>query len=177
MGTPLETDEAIDILANSIQANEVGAGKLAPGSYGSIDLYVRTSTDVASDYYLTLDKANLKINIDTLNDPNYTTEQLTEILHNHIKFYADDTYTQEVDLVNPITGALALGQEEKVTIYWVWHYDGTFLCEDTMTDEEKNQIMNQYDEEDVVISDYKEYIEGSIRIAVAGTQLQPQPQP
>jgi hypothetical protein len=177
MGRPLETDEAIDILADSIKTNEIGSGKLAPGSYGNIDLYVRTSTDVASDFYLTIDKANLKINVDDVTDISYTTEELTQLLHSHIKFYADETYTQEVSLTEPITGELALGEEKKVTIYWVWHYDGTFLCDDTMTDEEKAQIMNQYDEEDVVISEYKEYIEGSIRIAVAGTQLQPQPQP
>ena len=177
MGRPLETDEAIDILANSIKANEIGTGKLAPGSYGSIKLYVRTSADVASDYYLTIDKANLKINVDDVQDALYTTEELTQILHSHIKFYADDAYTQEVNLTQAITGELALGQEEEVEIFWVWHYDGSFLCNETMTDEEKKQIMNQYDEEDVVISDYKEYIEGSIRIAVAGTQLQPQPQP
>ena len=43
-----------------------------------------------------------------------------------------------------------------------------------MTADEKKKIMDKYDEEDVIISEHREYIVGSIRIAVAGTQKEPQ---
>ena len=84
------------------------------------------------------------------------------------------TYTKEVSVDNPIEGELVLGEEQKVTIYWVWHYDGEFLCTDEMTEEEKSKVMTKYDEEDVIISENRQYIIGSIRIAVSGTQKEPQ---
>lgn len=173
MGEPLEYDQSIDILANSIKTNEIGKGKLAPGSYGSIDLYIRNSSEVASDYLLTIDKTKLRIDFGD-DRTQYSASELTKYLHTHIKFYADKEYTKEVSVDNPIEGELVLGEEQKVTIYWVWHYDGEFLCTDEMTEEEKSKVMTKYDEEDVIISENRQYIIGSIRIAVSGTQKEPQ---
>lgn len=173
MGEPLEHDQSIDILANSIKTNDIGKGKLAPGSYGSIDLYIRNSSEVASDFLLTIDNKNLVIDVDKINS-DYTSKELTNYLHSHLKFYADSSYTKEVNMDNPVEGELVMGEEQKVTIYWVWHYDGEFLCTDDMTADEKKKIMDKYDEEDVIISEHREYIVGSIRIAVAGTQKEPQ---
>ncbi len=173
MGEPLEHDQSIDILANSIKTNEIGKGKLAPGSYGSIDLYIRNSSEVASDYLLTIDKSKFIVDPGS-NSLDYSAKELTSFLHSHIKFYADKEYTKEVSVDKPIEGELVLGEEQKVTIYWVWHYDGEFLCTDEMTEEEKNKVMDKYDEEDVIISENRQYIVGSIRIAVSGTQKEPQ---
>ena len=172
-GEPLQYDQSIDILANSIKTNEIGQGKLAPGSKGSIDLYIRNASDVATNYVLTIDNAKLRIEVDK---SDYTSEELTAILHSHLKFYADESYSKEVSIDSPIEGDLVIGKEEKVTIYWVWHYDGSFLCNEEMSDSEKKQIINKYDEEDVIISEHRENIKGSIRIAVSGMQKEPQAQ-
>lgn len=173
MGEPLEQDQSIDILANSIKINEIGNGKLAPGSYGSIDLYIRNSSEVVSEFLLTIDKSKFKVDFGNDNSE-YSASELTKYLHTHIKFYTDKEYTKEVSIDNPIEGELVLGEEQKVTVYWVWHYDGEFLCTDEMTEEDKNKVMDKYDEEDVIISENRQYIVGSIRIAVSGTQKEPQ---
>ena len=173
MGEPLQYDQSIDILANSIKTNEIGQGKLAPGSKGSIDLYVRNASDVATNYVLTIDNSKLRIDVDK-SQSNYSSEELTKIFRSHFRFYADENYTREVSVDKPIEGDLVIGKEEKITIYWVWHYDGSFLCDEEMSDSERKQVMNKYDEEDVIISEHREYINGSVRIAVSGTQKEPQ---
>lgn len=173
MGEPLEYDQSIDILANSIKTNEIGQGKLAPGSHGSIDLYIRNSSEVVSDYLLTIDNEKLKIDVDKAQS-DYTSKELSKYLRSHLRFYADKEYTKEVNVDNPMEGEIVIGEEKKVTVYWVWHYDGEFLCTDDMSEDEKKKIMDKYDEEDVIISEHREYIVGSIRIAVAGTQKEPQ---
>lgn len=91
--------------------------------------------------------------------------------------------------------------EVSVDIYWRWEYDGSFLCTDsenidttqienydTMSDQEKEAavaakkaeivaaneaIMHSYDEEDVALCSFKDYITGAIGISVSGTQNQP----
>ncbi len=95
--------------------------------------------------------------------------------------------------------------EVAVDVYWRWEYDGTFLCEDSenidtsliagydaMTDEQKEAavaakkeeiiaaneaILHTYDEEDVLLCNFKDYISGAVKISVSGTQSQPVPIP
>lgn len=166
-GSPIGKDETLDFNVDSFL--NVTTGKMAPGTTGTIDLYVRTTTDVVTGYQLYVDKTELSMLIDQEHD-------YSDILKKHLIFYTDNTYTTEITDNQPLTGTLKKNQEKKVTIYWKWPYEGDEIMPNTIVDsKEIEAFLKQYDEEDNLISQYRNYISGDIKITAYGVQAESQP--
>lgn len=173
-GNDVAHDDSLDIFENSIE-HDTASGKLAPGASGSFTLYVRSATDVASSYSLVIDKTNMKISASS--DNNVDEEKaavLSGYLKEHICFYMDSNFQQEITVDTPITGSVEKGQEDAVTIYWRWHFDGSHLVNDNMTDEEKEETLKKYDKEDLMINSYRHLISGEIGINIDAYSNKPE---
>lgn len=181
---PITSDSVIDVFSNSILSNEVADGKLAPGVSGNFKLYISTASEVSSHYVLAIDKAGLKVDfagnagaISDASDSGTSQDELTTFLQKHICFYSDSEFKNEITAMTPLEGDVDINgatnahgiAEKEVTIYWVWHYDGSFLC-DGVNDA---TILSDYDKEDVLICNFRNYITGNIKLSVSGTQKQP----
>lgn len=128
--------------------------KMAPGTSGKFDLWVRTSSNAVTKFIIRLDNSEMKFDVGEAGgtteggsgtgsgETGGTTENASEtqtgegsgtqtdtydysaMLRNHIKFYKDEAYTEELTYDNPVTGELEPNKPVKVTIYWKWMYDG-----------------------------------------------------
>lgn len=151
---------------------------MAPGTYGSFDLYIRTSTDVVTEYTLFLDNTGLRLEVysdDAQNDEEKEAEkeENSSMLRKHIRFYQDEQHTKELNMTEPLKGQLQANTEEKVTIYWYWLYDGSDEISDDMTQEEKEEFLRKWDLEDNFISDNKDKLSGTVNISVFASQQIP----
>lgn len=157
----------------------VSSKVMAPGTYGTIDLYIRTTTSVTTDYAVYIDKSGLEFN--AYSDNAVTNAEIqaeiadnTAMLQNHIKFYMDEDLTKEVNMTEPLKGTLKPNSEDKVTIYWYWVYDGTDYVPSELTDEaDIQQFLLDWDLDDCFISDNQDKLEGTIEIHVAASQQEP----
>ena len=94
-----------------------------------------------------------------------TLEGLYDIVQEHIEFYADEEMTVKVTADNPIELTWPIEDEnletdnigeQKVVIYWKWHYEYPFTAEETakLTDAEEEEYIDAYDEEDMKIGNH-----------------------
>lgn len=164
-GNPIGQNETLDFNVDSFL--NVSQGKMAPGTTGTIEFYVRTTTDVVTAYRVYVDKTELSMLVDDEHD-------YSDILKKHLIFYTDNTYTTEITDDKPLIGTLTKNQEKKVVVYWKWPYEGDEIMPDTLVDsEEIEAFLKQYDEEDCLISKYRSYISGNIKITAYGVQAEP----
>ena len=176
-GPPISEDTVLKF--NVDEFINVTSGVMAPGTSGSIDLYLRTSTDVVTEYALFLDNAGLRL--DAYSDNATTDEEIqaekdanSEMLRNHIRFYQDAEHTKELSMTEPIKGELKPNEEVKVSIYWYWLYDGNEAISSEMIDEDESQaVLRKWDLNDNFISDNLDKISGTIDISVFATQQRP----
>ena len=163
-GDPISENSVLEFRVDEFI--NVREGIMAPGTSGSIDLYVRTSTDVVTEFALYLDNTGLRF--DAYSDEAITDEEIqaekdanSEMLRNHIRFYQDEEHTKELSMTEPIKGELKPDEEVKVSIYWYWLFDGTSDIPSDMTDETEIQtFLRQWDLEDNFISDNQDKISG-----------------
>ncbi len=159
-GDPISEDDLLKI--NVDEFTNVTSGVMAPGTYGTIDLYIRTTSDVVSEYAIYVDKTGLKL------------DDKSQMLQNHIKFYMDNSFTQEVDMNTPLVGSIDKGKEVKATIYWYWVYDGTNDIPANLTSEaEIQEFLRQWDLDDCYISDNQDKLSGGLEIYVSAYQQEP----
>lgn len=185
---------------------------LVPGVEGQFDLYVVSSDDVSTDYDLYINKDNLSI-VDIVQDENgNSVEQINEtyskILQRHIVFYSEKTenpssvaqgqddddivraaYSGEINKEVPMKGTVLYGKATqqkplKITVYWLWQYDGQFLVDQfnsgnwptemaNIYGSDGSTILAKYDEEDEILNQYKRNIRGYIGIDVKAIEQKP----
>lgn len=89
-----------------------------------------------------------------------TLEKLYELASAHIEFFVDEEMTQKLDANNPYQLSWGTGEgetepltEQKATIYWKWHYEYPFTEQEALelTAEQKEVLIDRYDEEDMTI--------------------------
>lgn len=176
-GEPIEEGEVLQM--NFTEFANVTSGVLAPGTYGTFEFYIRTTTDVATDYLVYIDKSGLRLDVASANA--VTPEQIQAekdansiMLQKHFKFYADKDMTQEIDTVNPMSGTVPPNSEVKATVYWCWLFDGSDSVPEGIANEtEIKSFLYQWDLEDCFISDNREFASGQVGISVAATQQVP----
>ena len=176
-GPPITDGQNIKL--NYTDFTNVSKGVMAPGTYGTINLYIRTSTNVVTDYAVYIDRTGLKL--DAYSGTSLTPEEIerqkeanSRMLQEHFRFYLDSDFTREVNMSEPITGTLAPGHEDKITIYWYWLYDGeNNIPEDLADEEEIEAFLRQWDLYDCFISDHSDRLSGDIEIHVTATQQIP----
>ena len=177
-GEPIAEDEKLQI--DFMKFTNVSTDVLAPGTYGSFEFYIRTTTDVTTDYLVYIDKSNLRL--DVASDNAVTPEEIQAekdanslMLQKHFKFYADKEMTQEINSVTPMSGSIPPNSEVKATVYWCWLYDGSDCIPDSITDEAKKQeFLYAWDLEDCFISDNRVFASGMVGISVAAAQQNPE---
>lgn len=146
----------------------VTQGKMAPGTTGTITFYVRTTSDVVAGCQIYLDKSGLTMKVDEDND-------YSEILRNHLKFYADAAYTEEIDMTVPMDVEVAIGESKEIVIYWKWPYEGDEIMPEDITEPEAvAQFMKNYDDEDCLISRYRDNIAGNITLSLSAVSKEPE---
>ncbi len=176
-GEPISDGDTLTI--GFAEFTNVTSKVMAPGTYGTIDFYIRTTTSVTTDYAVFIDKSGLKFNAyseDAGTDAKIQEELAanSEMLQKHIRFYMDEDFTKEVNMTEPLTGSIAPNSEDKVTIYWYWLYDGTGNVPSELTDEaDIQQFLTQWDMDDCFISDNQDKLEGNIDIHVTASQQKP----
>ncbi len=164
-GSPIRPNETLDFKVDDVL--NVKKGKMAPGTTGTIEFYIKTTTDVVTAYRVYVDKSKLSMKVDDKHD-------YSDILKKHIVFYTDDTYQTEISEKEPFTGTLKQNEEKKIVLYWKWPYDGSEIMPDTIVDEKEiKEYLKQYDEEDNLISEKRNYISGNIGITAYGVQEEP----
>lgn len=164
-GSPIRPNETLDFKVDDFL--NVKKGKMAPGTTGTIEFYVKTTTDVVTAYRVYVDKSELSMIVDDKHD-------YSDILKKHIVFYTDDTYQTEISEEHPFTGTLKQNEEKKIVLYWKWPYEGSEIMPDTIVDDEEIEAyLKEYDEEDGLISKYRNYISGNIGIIAYGVQEEP----
>ena len=104
-GEPIGEGDTIDLNVDTF--SNVNDEKIAPGTTGSITLYIRTATDVISNCIVRLDKSKLTLKVDNNND-------YSDILSGHFYFYSDEAMTKEVSMDAPIIIDLVKGVEKEV---------------------------------------------------------------
>lgn len=165
-GPRINDGDTIDLLVDDF--TNVTTGVMAPGTTGSIKLFVKTTSDVVTSCNITLDKSQLTLKVDDSND-------YSEILQNHICFYKDAQMTQKISMEDAYTFDLTKGEEKEVNIYWKWPYEGDEIMPDTITDEaDQKAFLRKYDDEDCIISKYRNKIDGSIELQISGTSKKPE---
>ena len=146
------------------QMTNVEADKLAPGQFGEVTFYV-TPSDEGIVFCEIMPTVWIRVGDE--NVPWYTGEEasegevtqaaeLYEITQRHIDFFADAEMTQKVDMETPfhVDWSESDGNAQKeMTIYWKWYYEYLFSAEElqTLTAEEKENLINNYDAEDTRI--------------------------
>lgn len=177
-GEPITENDVLELEFTKF-AN-VTSDTLAPGTYGTIEFYIRTTTAVTTDYLIYIDKAALRLDVASENaitpeDIQAEKDANSLMLQKHFKFYADKEMTQEIDSLNPMRGSLSPNSEVKATIYWCWVYDGRNSIPDNITnDTDKLAFLQAWDLEDCFISDNREYASGKIGISVTASQQVPE---
>lgn len=176
-GEPISDGDTLEI--SFAEFTNVTSKVMAPGTYGTVDFYIRTTTDATTDYSVYIDKSGLMLNAysDDADTSAKIQEEIaanSEMLQNHIRFYMDEDLTREVNMTEPFTGSIAPNSEDKVTIYWYWLYDGTDNVPSELTDEaDIQQFLTQWDMDDCFISDNQDKLVGNIEIHVAASQQEP----
>ena len=175
-GDPIEEGEFLKI--NVDEFTNVTSGVMAPGTYGTIDLYIRTTSDVVSEYAIYVDKTKLRLDAyDSTATGSEIQEQKdanSKMLQKHIKFYTDSTFTKEVDMDTPLVGSIELGKEAKATIYWYWVYDGSDDVPSNITnDADIQDFLYQWDLDDCFISDNQDKLSGNLEVYVSAYQQEP----
>lgn len=175
-GDPISEDDLLKI--NVDEFTNVTSGVMAPGTYGTIDLYIRTTSDVVSEYAIYIDKTGLRLDAydstATGNEIQKQKDDNSKMLQNHIKFYTDKSFTQEVNMNTPLVGSISAGKEVKATIYWYWVYDGTDDVPSNLTSQADIQaFLRQWDLDDCYISDNQDKLAGGLEIYVSAYQQEP----
>ena len=159
-GKPIGDGELVNL--NFKEYSNINANVMAPGTSGTIDLYIRTNSDVFSQYAIYLDESQLCLGDDF------------EIIQKHFKFYMDEALTKEINLENPMIGEVAPNKEVKATIYWCWVYDGSDDIPKNLTKQEDiAEFLLEWDKEDCYISDNRELLGGELQIYVNAYQQEP----
>lgn len=165
MGDPITDDDKL--VLNVDDFTNVTNGKLAPGTTGTIEFYARSNSDVVAGCSITLDKSALTLEGDGTD--------YSEVLQNHLRFYTDDTYTTEIDMENAYTAEITMGEEKKITVYWRWLYEGDEIMPDTITaPEDIKTFLKNYDDEDCLISKYRDSISGNIVLNINAYGKEPE---
>lgn len=173
---------------NIANFNNVENGKMAPGTYGYITLYIRASS-LVTGYAISLDDTNLTFKVPNTVDlategvtlsnstnnveSDNSTIDCTELISKHFKFYSDEECTKEITKDSPYIGILQPNVEQPVKIYWKWLYNGTASAESITDEAEKETFMTNWDNEDNFILKYKEHIQGNVKVTACGTQAEP----
>ncbi len=159
-GKPLKDGDSIDIKVSDFV--NVTSGVMAPGTYGTIDLYVRTTSDTVSEFAIYIDESQLKLGDDY------------EIIQKHFKFYTDETFTKEVNMKEPLVGSISPNKEVKATVYWYWAYDGSDDIPTNLTTQaEIDKFLYEWDLEDCFISDNQDKLGGNLHVYVSAYQQEP----
>ena len=167
-GTPVTQTDKISLDVDAF--TNVKEGMLAPGTSGVFRLYITSNSEVASGYQIAIDKSNLEL-IVLAEDG--TEQNYSDILQSHFSFYTLDDANEKV----PITvtqlakGELVQGVEKEVTIHWEWPYEAD--VSNIPDEDEKKEVINQYDREDTIIGENKDFIRGGIIVNVQGVQFEP----
>lgn len=164
-GAPIGDNEKVEINVDSFL--NVKEGKMAPGTTGTITLYARTSSDTIASALVYLDVSSLMMKDNADND-------ISDILKKHLVFYGDSSFTNIVDMDNPVSFDVEKDVEKTITIYWKWPYEGDEIMPDNITDDDEiAAFLRQYDEEDCLISEYRNNITGNIEVSVVAVNKQP----
>ncbi len=177
-GEPIREGENLQInIKNFVNVTDE---VLAPGTYGTFEFYIRTTTDVTTDYQVYIDKSGLRLDVASDNavtpdDIQAEKDANSLMLQKHFKFYADKEMTQEIDRVTPMRGSIPPNSEVKATVYWCWLYDGSDCVPENITDElEIQEFLRNWDLEDCFISDNRDFVSGMVDISVSATQQLPE---
>lgn len=177
-GEPIAEDEVLNI--DFMEFTNVTSDTLAPGTYGTFEFYIRTTTGVTTDYQVFIDKSDLRLDVASSNavtPENIQAEKDANslMLQKHFKFYADKEMTQEIDMINPMRGTVPPNSEVKATVYWCWLYDGSNSVPEGITDEAQiREFLLEWDLEDCFISENREFASGHVGVSVTATQQVPE---
>ena len=172
----IEGDEYVEIgLEDLLNIEE---GLMAPGAYGDVVFYVTslnqgiTSCQVVPTLVPGYEADFVADYIDGVPEDatvtiNNTEKKISDVLEEHFDFFADENMTVPVSLDDPMEVILIdenvdslkwdtvnnIGQEVTVTIYWKWHYEdpAATAVDSTMTEDEKETAIYDYDMEDTWI--------------------------
>jgi hypothetical protein len=159
-GEQLKDGEVVDIKVSEF--TNVTSGVMAPGTYGTIDLYIRTTSDTVSEFAIYIDESQLRLGDDY------------EIIQKHFKFYADETLTKEISVDTPLVGSISPNKEVKATIYWYWVYDGSDDIPANLTSQaEIDKFLREWDLEDCFISENQDKLGGNLQVYVSAYQQEP----
>lgn len=167
-GLPVTETDKISLDVGTF--TNVKEGMLAPGTSGAFKLYITSNSDVASGYQIAIDKRNLKLIVTSAEG---TTQDYSNILQSHIIFYTLDDENRKV-IINETQlakGELVQGVEKEVTIHWEWLYEAD--VSNILEEERKEEAIKQYDQEDTLIGENKDFISGGIIVNVQGSQFEP----
>lgn len=134
--------------------SNVTSDKLVPGVTGSIDIYVHTQSDYVNGFVLRLDNAPLRL---VVAGDTGESEDRSDMLKEHIKFYADQECTYEFNMDNIIEGYVSAGSPTKVTLYFKWFYE---CPKENATPEE----IKAWDEDDLYICNNKTGLSGTVTL-------------
>jgi hypothetical protein len=159
-GEQLKNGEVVDIKVSEF--TNVTSGVMAPGTYGTIDLYIRTTSDTVSEFAIYIDESQLRLGDDY------------EIIQKHFKFYADETLAKEISVDTPLVGSIRPNKEVKATIYWYWVYDGSDDIPANLTSQtEIDKFLREWDLEDCFISENQDKLGGNLQVYVSAYQQEP----
>lgn len=139
-------------------------GKMAPGAFGKVTFYVTpmdntvTLCNVVPATAIKQGEAEWyfeKYGEDVNSEPKNITD-LYNLVQAHIEFFADEAMTIKIDKNNPLEIAWSdqeLMTEKETNIYWQWHYEYPFTVDESnsLSKEEKKELIKQYDLEDIQI--------------------------
>ena len=148
------------------QLTNIEAGMIAPGSYGEFHFYITTPTIDINAYEI-----NIIPKFDIHSDYDEDTEEILEVIENHILFFAtkdgndygdklriDDIANDEEDgYINGnkqvAEGELELNVEKEVVVYWYWPYEYADVPGVDVGDITEENI-RKYDLEDTLMGNY-----------------------
>lgn len=121
--------------------NSIEDGKLGPGAFGEVILYILTENETYADYYVQI-VPELKMIDESMIPQEIKEADLTKLVADHIRFYEKRTEKngenrtpydyenriQYVDLEHTekgmrLEGTLTANQEKTVSLYWYWPYE------------------------------------------------------
>lgn len=141
----------------------VETDKLAPGQFGKVTFYL-TPSDAGIEYCEIIPEVWIRQHekewypgeeeSEESAEVLQALEQLYEVTQRHIMFFEDEAMETEIETSRLVEWTESDGEETKqVTIYWKWHYEYPFTeaQKETLSKEEMQTLIDEYDGEDTRI--------------------------